>query len=83
MKWLVVVDLHRQLRLAQKAHAGPTNDGANLCPLVDTAHTVSAIGLVLANAEFAAVGIIELSCRPFPHIRIFAVVTADDVSDKL
>jgi hypothetical protein len=49
---LVVVDLHRQLVLAQKAHAGPTNDGANLRPLVDTAQTVSAIGLVLADAEF-------------------------------
>ena len=52
LKWLLVVDLHRQLVLAQKAHAGPTNDGANLRPLVDTAHTVSAIGLVLADAEF-------------------------------
>ena len=52
LKWLVVVDLHRQLVLAQKAHAGPTNDGANLRPLLDTAHTVSSIGLVLADAEF-------------------------------
>ena len=52
LKWLVVVDLHRQLVLAQKAHAGPTNDGANLRPLVDTAHSVSSIGLVLADAEF-------------------------------
>jgi len=52
LKWLVVVDLQRQLVLAQKAHAGPTNDGANLRPLVDTAHTVSSIGLVLADAEF-------------------------------
>jgi len=52
LKWLVVVDLPRQLLLAQKAHAGPTNDGANLRPLVDTAHSVSAIGLVLADAEF-------------------------------
>jgi hypothetical protein len=30
LQWLVAVDLHRQLVLAQKAHAGPTNDGANL-----------------------------------------------------
>ena len=52
LKWLVVVDLHRQLLLAQKAHAGPTNDGANLRPLLDTAHTVSSIGMVLADAEF-------------------------------
>lgn len=51
LKWLVV-DLQRQLVLAQKAHAGPTDDGANLRPLVDAAHTVSAIGLVLADAEF-------------------------------
>jgi hypothetical protein len=52
LKWLVVVDLQPQLVLAQKAHAGPTNDGANLRPLVDTAHSVSSIGLVLADAEF-------------------------------
>lgn len=52
LKWLIVVDLDRQLILAQKAHAGPTNDGANLRPLVDTAHTVRAIGLLLADAEF-------------------------------
>ena len=52
LKWLVAVDLDRQLVLAQKAHAGPTNDGANLRPLVDAAHTVSTIGLVLADAEF-------------------------------
>lgn len=52
LKWLVAVDIPRQLVLAQMAHAGPTNDGANLRPLVDTAHTVSSIGLVLADAEF-------------------------------
>jgi len=52
LKWLVVIDLQRQLVLAQKAHAGPTNDGANLRPLIDTAHSVSTIGLVLADAEF-------------------------------
>lgn len=51
-KWLVVVDLQRQLVLAQKANAGPTNDGANLWPLVDTAPSVCSIGLVLADAEF-------------------------------
>jgi hypothetical protein len=52
LKWLVVVDLDRQLILAQRAHAGPTNDGANLRPLIDIAHRVSPIGLVLADAEF-------------------------------
>ena len=52
LKWLLAVDLDCQLVLTQEAHAGPTNDGANLRPLVDAAHTVSAIGLVLADAEF-------------------------------
>lgn len=52
LKWLVVVDLDRQLVLAQRAHSGPTNDGATLRPLLDTAHRVSPIGLVLADAEF-------------------------------
>jgi len=49
---LVVVELQRQLVLAQKAHAGPTNDRANLRSLVDAAHGVPAIGLVLADAKF-------------------------------
>lgn len=52
LKWLVVVDLDRQLILAQKAHAGPTNDSSTLRPLVDAAHAVSTLGLVLADAEF-------------------------------
>jgi DDE family transposase/transposase-like protein DUF772 len=52
LKWLVVVDLDRQLILAQRAHSGPTNDGATLRPLIDTAHRVSPIRLVLADAEF-------------------------------
>jgi hypothetical protein len=52
LKWLVVVDLDRRLILAQKAHAGPTNDGATLLPLLDIAHRVRPIGLVLADAEF-------------------------------
>ncbi len=52
LKWLVAVDVQRQLLLAQMAHSGPTNDGANLRPLIDSAHTVSPIGLVLADAEF-------------------------------
>lgn len=52
LKWLIVVDLDRQLILAQKAHAGPTNDSSTLRPLVDAAHAVSTLGLVLADAEF-------------------------------
>ena len=52
LKWLVAVDVQRQLLLAQMAHSGPTNDGANLRPLIDAAQTVSPIGLVLADAEF-------------------------------
>jgi hypothetical protein len=51
LKWLVVVDLDRQLVLAQRAHSAPTNDGATLRPLLDTAHSVSSIALVLADAE--------------------------------
>jgi hypothetical protein len=52
LKWLIVVDLDRQLILAQKAHSGPTNDGASLRPLLDIAHRVCPLGLVLADAEF-------------------------------
>jgi hypothetical protein len=52
LKWLIVVDLDLQLILAQKAHAGPTNDSSTLRPLVDAAHAVSTLGLVLADAEF-------------------------------
>jgi len=38
LKWLIVVDLDRQLILAQKAHAGPTNDSSTLRPCRASSH---------------------------------------------
>lgn len=52
LKWLIVVDVDRQLLLAQAAHRGPTNDCARLPALVEQAVQVSPIELVLADAEF-------------------------------
>jgi hypothetical protein len=53
LKWLLVVDIHRRLILAQKAHHGPTNDCATLPPLLaKIANSKSLIGTVLADAEF-------------------------------
>ncbi len=53
LKWLVVVDTDRQVVLAQEeACSGPYNGSAMLRPLVDAAHEVSPLGLVLADAEF-------------------------------
>lgn len=52
LKWLVVVDLDRQLLLAQAAHRAPTNDCARLPELVGRAGQITRIGLVLADAEF-------------------------------
>jgi len=52
LKWVLVVDLDRQLLLAQAAHAGPSNDCALLRPLLEAAGENTPIGLVLADAEF-------------------------------
>jgi hypothetical protein len=52
IKWLVVVDTDRQMVLAQEACSGPYNGSAMLRPLVDAAHEVTALGVVLADAEF-------------------------------
>lgn len=52
LKWLVTVDVDRQLLLSQTARTGPWNDCANLPALVGAANHVVPIGLVLADAEF-------------------------------
>jgi len=52
LKWLVTVDVDRQLLLSQTARRGPWNDCANLPALVEAANQVVPIGVVLADAEF-------------------------------
>ena len=52
LKWLVVVDVSRHLLLAQSAHAGPSNDCCRLPQLIDQAHQLSPVRVVLADAEF-------------------------------
>ena len=52
LKWLTVVDVDRQLILAQSARQAPWNDCANLPALVAEAHQLTPIGCVLADAEF-------------------------------
>jgi hypothetical protein len=52
LKWLAVVDLKRQLILAQSARQAPWNDCASLPALVAQAHTHTPVGCVLADAEF-------------------------------
>lgn len=52
LKGVVVVDLARQLILAQVAKPGPTNDGATLRPLLEQAHHLAPIRCVLADGEF-------------------------------
>jgi IS5 family transposase len=52
LKWVVVVDLTRQMVVAQLAKRGPNNDCAQLRPLVDTACRSLPIQTVLADAEF-------------------------------
>lgn len=52
LKWVVVVDLSRQMLVAQLAKRGPYNDCAQLRPLVDTACEAIAVQTVLADAEF-------------------------------
>jgi hypothetical protein len=52
LKWLTLVDTERQIVLAQEACSGPYNGSAMLRPLVDAAHEVVPLGVVLADAEF-------------------------------
>jgi hypothetical protein len=52
LKWVVVVDLDRQMVLSQLARRGPWNDCANLPTVVGAASQETRIGLVLADAEF-------------------------------
>ena len=52
LKWLVAVDVDRQLLLSQTARRGPWNDCGNLPGLVEAASRQTGIGLVLADAEF-------------------------------
>jgi len=52
LKWLAVVDLKRQLILAQSARQAPWNDCAHLPELVAQAHAQTPVGCVLADAEF-------------------------------
>lgn len=52
VKWVVIVDLKRQVVLAQIAKRGPTNDSATLRPLVDRARHLQPLGVVLADGEF-------------------------------
>ena len=52
LKWLAVVDVDRQIILAQHARQAPWNDCATLPPLVLHAHRQVPVGCVLADAEF-------------------------------
>jgi hypothetical protein len=52
LKWLAVVDVERQIILAQWARQAPWNDCATLPVLVGQAHQLTHIGCVLADAEF-------------------------------
>lgn len=52
LKWVVVVDLDRQIVLSQLARRGPWNDCANLPAVVQAAAQDTRIGWVLADAEF-------------------------------
>ncbi|MGD0156634.1 MAG: transposase [Terracidiphilus sp.] len=52
LKWLAVVDVERQVILAQSARQAPWNDCATLPLLVGQAHAHTPIGCVLADAEF-------------------------------
>lgn len=52
LKWVVVVDLTKQMVVAQLAKRGPYNDCAQLRPLMDAACQALPIQTVLADAEF-------------------------------
>ena len=53
LKWLILIDTQRQLVLAQEACPGPYNGSAMLRSTGgQSAHAVTPLGLVLADAEF-------------------------------
>jgi len=52
LKWLIVVDVERQIILAQSARQAPWNDCATLPVLLGKAHQHTPVGCVLADAEF-------------------------------
>jgi hypothetical protein len=52
LKRLTVVDVDRQLILAQSARQGSWNDYANLLSLVAEVHLLTPVGCVLVDAEF-------------------------------
>lgn len=51
-KWVVTVDVERQVILSQLARQAPVNDCASLPALVSAANQVLPVGVVLADAEF-------------------------------
>lgn len=51
-KWVVTVDVHRQVILSQLARPAPVNDCASLPALVSMANRVLPVESVLADAEF-------------------------------
>lgn len=66
LKWLAVVDVDRQIILAQHARQAPWNDCATLPPLVLAAHRQVPVGCVLADAEFDSERN-HLFCRELLH----------------
>jgi hypothetical protein len=53
LKWLLAIDVSWRVIVAQKAHAGPTNDCATLPSLLnEIARGSQRIGVVVADAEF-------------------------------
>lgn len=64
LKWLTVVDVDRQIILAQHARQAPWNDCATLPPLLLQAHRQTPVGCVLADAEFDSERN-HLFCRKF------------------
>lgn len=51
-KWVIAVDVERQVILSQLARPAPVNDCASLPALVSAANQVQPVGTVLADAEF-------------------------------
>lgn len=51
-KWVIAVDVERQVILSQLARPAPVNDCASLPALVSAAGKVQPVGTVLADAEF-------------------------------
>ncbi len=72
LKWLIAIDIDRQIILEQQARWGPYNDGATLAALIDKVQGLRPVKLVLADAEFDS----ERNHQPIRGLGAMSIIPA-------